>query len=77
VAYRVKDPTDSGKVVSLTHRQPFTPQKHYFAASDTHLCQRLSELLCLVLLEGLDKLIKIIHIIWSRTRDLPACSIVL
>jgi hypothetical protein len=29
-----------------------------------------------VRLEGLSKLVKIFQLIWSRTRDLPACSIV-
>jgi hypothetical protein len=28
--------TDSGKVVSPTHRPHFTPQKHYFSTSSTH-----------------------------------------
>jgi hypothetical protein len=36
----------------------------------------LSELQCLVQLEGLAKLKRIIHLIGSRTRNLPACSIV-
>jgi hypothetical protein len=30
--------TDGGEVVSLTHQQRFTPQKHYLYASDTHFC---------------------------------------
>jgi hypothetical protein len=29
---------DGGKIVSLTSRPPFTPQKHYFSTSGTHLC---------------------------------------
>jgi hypothetical protein len=28
--------TDDGKVVSLTHRPHFTPQKHYFSVCGTH-----------------------------------------
>jgi hypothetical protein len=34
--------TDSSKVVSPTHRTRSTPQKHYFSASGTHVCYRLS-----------------------------------
>jgi hypothetical protein len=49
----------------------FTPQKSYFYASGTHFCYRLSKHQGLVQPEGLDKLIKIIHLIGSRTRDLP------
>jgi hypothetical protein len=30
--------TDGGKVVSPKHRPHFTPQKHYFSVSGTHLC---------------------------------------
>jgi hypothetical protein len=30
--------TDGSKVVSLTHRPPSPPQKHYFSASRTHFC---------------------------------------
>jgi hypothetical protein len=29
---------DGGKVVNLTHRSHFIPQKHYFSASGTHFC---------------------------------------
>jgi hypothetical protein len=47
----------------------FTPQKHYFYASGTHFCYDL------VRLEGFGKLIKIAHLIGSRTRNLLACSI--
>jgi hypothetical protein len=53
----------------------FTPQKHYFYASGTHFCQRLSKHQDLVRPEGLGKLIKIIHLIGSRTHDLPVCNI--
>jgi hypothetical protein len=67
--------TDVGKVVSLTHRPRFTPKKHYFSASGSHLCQRLSKPQGLVRPEGLGQLKKYIHFIVSRTRDLPASSI--
>jgi hypothetical protein len=53
----------------------FTPLKHYFYASGTHFCYRLSKPQGLVRLEGLGKLIKIIHLIGSRTCDLPVCNI--
>jgi hypothetical protein len=65
--------TDGGEVVSLTHRPLSTPQRQYFSASGTHLCRKLRGL---VRLEGLGKLKKLIYFIGSRTRDLPACSIV-
>jgi hypothetical protein len=35
--------TDGGKIVSPTHRQRSAPQKHYFSASDTLFCLRLSK----------------------------------
>jgi hypothetical protein len=45
-----------GKVVSLTHRPRFTPQKHYyFYVSGTHFCYRLIKPLGLVRPEGLAK----------------------
>jgi hypothetical protein len=31
--------TDGSKDVSPTHRPHFTPQKHYFSASGTHLLE--------------------------------------
>jgi hypothetical protein len=52
------------------------PQKH-FSASNTHFCYRLSKTRGLVRLEGLDKLIKFIGLIGTRTRDLPASSVAL
>jgi hypothetical protein len=55
-------------IVSLMHRPHFTLQKH--------LCWRLSKPQGLVPQEGLGKLKEFIHLIGSRTRDLPACSIV-
>jgi hypothetical protein len=66
---------DGGEVIILTHRPRSTPQKCYFSASGTHFSQRLSKPKGLVLPEGLGKL-KNIQLIGSRTRDLPACSIV-
>jgi hypothetical protein len=68
--------TDSGEAVSSKHRPRSTPQKHYFSASATHFCWRLSKPLGLVLPKGLGKLNKFIHLIGSRTCHLPACSIV-
>jgi hypothetical protein len=48
--------TDGGKVVGPTHRQHFTPQKHYyFYLSGTHFCYRLSKPQGLVRSEGLGK----------------------
>jgi hypothetical protein len=67
--------TDGGKVVSPTHRPRSTPQKHYFSASGAHFCYGLSEPQGLVWPEGLGRLKKFIHLMGSRTRDLPACSI--
>jgi hypothetical protein len=51
----------------------FTVQKHFYI-SGNHFCQRLSKSLAPVRPKGLGKLIKIIHLIRSLTRDLPACS---
>jgi hypothetical protein len=70
--------TDGGKVVILTQRPRSTPQKH-FSTYCTHFCYRLSKLQGPVRLEGLGKLKKkkkLIHLIGSRIRDLPACSVV-
>jgi hypothetical protein len=68
--------TDGGKVVSPTHLPRSTPQKHFFSASDTHFCQRLTKSQGTVRLEGLGKLKKFVHLIRSRTHGLPAYSIV-
>jgi hypothetical protein len=68
-------PTDGGKVVSPTHRRRSTPQKHYFSVCGSHFCSRLSEPQGLVWPEGLGQLKKCIHLMGSRTRDLPACGI--
>jgi hypothetical protein len=69
--------TDGGKVVSPTQRPHFTSHKHYFSVSGTHFCKRLSKPKGLVRLEALGKLKKFFHLVESRTRDLPASSIVL
>jgi hypothetical protein len=66
--------TDSGNVVSPTHRPHFSSQKHYFSASDTNFFYRLGEPQGPVRPEGLGELEKI-HLIGSRTRDLQACSL--
>jgi hypothetical protein len=67
--------TDGGKFVSPTHRPRSTPQKHYFSASCNHFCKRTSEPQGLMWSEGkIGK--KFIHLIGSRTRDLPAYTIV-
>jgi hypothetical protein len=52
--------TDGGKFVSPTHRLRSTPQKHYFSASGTHFCKRLSKPQGLVRLRGLGKLKNVI-----------------
>jgi hypothetical protein len=76
----VKDPTlsiSSQMAVSwsaLSAGRRSTPQKHYFSASGTHLCWRLSKPQSLVRPEGVGKVIKIIHLIGSRTRDLSICN---
>jgi hypothetical protein len=47
--------THGGEVVSLTRRPRSTPQKHYFSASGTNFCYRLSKPQGLVRPEGLRK----------------------
>jgi hypothetical protein len=79
----VKDPTLS---IQPAHRrlqgcQPYAPaalyfaKHYYFSVYGTHFCWRLNEPQGLVRPEGLGKL-KTAHLIGSRTRDLPKCSIV-
>jgi hypothetical protein len=68
--------TDSGKVVSPTHRPRSTPQKHHFSASGTHFSYRLSEPQGLERPEEYVNWKKRIHLIGSRTCVLPAYSIV-
>jgi hypothetical protein len=48
----------------------------FFSVSGTHFYQRLSKPKSLVRLEALGKLKTVNDLIGSRTRDLPACSIV-
>jgi hypothetical protein len=71
---------NGGKIISLTRQPSLYPaphKKHYFTASGTHFCWRLSKPQDLVRPEGLSKLIGIIHFIASLTRELPDCSTVL
>jgi hypothetical protein len=68
--------TKGGKAISPKHRPSFTHQKQYFSASGTHFCYGQSKPQDLVQMDGLGKLKKKKnHLIGSRTRDLPACSI--
>jgi hypothetical protein len=53
-----------------------TLQKHYFSASGTPFCQRVSKPQGLVRPEIMGKLIKIVHLIGSWTPSLLACSLV-
>jgi hypothetical protein len=48
----------------------------FFNVSSTLFCERLSESLGLERSEGLGNLKEFIHLIESRTRDIPAYSIV-
>jgi hypothetical protein len=68
--------TDGGKIVSPTHRPRSTTEKPYFSASDIHFCSRLCKLQSLVRPERLGKLKQFVHLIGSRNRVFPACSIV-
>jgi hypothetical protein len=65
----------SGKTVSPMPRPLSTGQKHFFSVSGTHFCSRLSKPQGLEKLQGLSYLKELIHLIGSRTCDLPACSI--
>jgi hypothetical protein len=53
-----------------------TPQKHYFSASGTHFCYRLSKPQGLVRLEGLGKVKKSNDLIGTQTGYVPAYSTV-
>jgi hypothetical protein len=63
--------TDGGEVLSLTPRSPFTPGRFLALIS----VRGLVDPGAIVRLEGLGKLKKI-HLIGTRTCDLPVCSIV-
>jgi hypothetical protein len=69
----VKDPTLCRQ---SAQRWQFTPQKHYLSASGTHSYYRLSEPWSLARMEGLGKFKTFIHLIGSRSRNFPTCSIV-
>jgi hypothetical protein len=68
--------TNVCKTVSPTHRPRSTAHKHSFSASDTHFCYKLSKSQGIVQEEGIGKLKKFIHLIGSRTPDLPPVAIV-
>jgi hypothetical protein len=71
--------TDGSNIVSPKHRPLSTFHKHYFSVSGTHFCLGLSKPHGLMRPEGLGKLKKkkkFINLIWSQTRNLPACRIV-
>jgi hypothetical protein len=61
-----------GKVVSLTHRPPFTPRK----IPGTHFSQRMSRPQDHSAAGRIRSTEKSSELIGNRTRDLPACSIV-
>jgi hypothetical protein len=63
--------TDGGKVVSITRRPPFTPQEDSWYS---FLLRGRVDSRAIVRLEGLGQLKKI-HLIGTRTRDIPACQI--
>jgi hypothetical protein len=63
--------TDGGKVLSLMYRPHSTPQKHYFSASGTHLCYRLSEPQSLARPKGLGKL-ETIHLTHRVSNPQPS-----
>jgi hypothetical protein len=60
-------------IVSLTLQPSFTPQKHFLVLISVKGWVNLK---AMVRLEELGKLMKFIHIIGDRTRDLLACTIV-
>jgi hypothetical protein len=63
--------TDGRKYFSLTRRPPLYSPERFFGI---HFCYMLGKLQGLVRLQGLGKVIKVVHLIESRTRDLPTCS---
>jgi hypothetical protein len=64
--------TDGGKNVSLTHRLRSTPQKHYVLLLVLISVGGRENSRAINKLEGLGKFKIFIHLIGSRTRDLPA-----
>jgi hypothetical protein len=62
--------------LSALHTGHAVLPRNIFSASGTHFCQRMSKPQGLVRPEGLAKLKKFVHLIGSRTRDLPAYSLV-
>jgi hypothetical protein len=68
--------TDGDEVFSLTSGPPIWSPKRNFSVAVIHFYHRLSRHQGLMLAEGLGKLIKTIHLIGFRTRDLPAFSLV-
>jgi hypothetical protein len=58
-------PSRIGRALFLTNAS--------ISVSGTHFSKRLSKEQGLVRVEGLDQLMRIIHLIGSRTRDLQAC----
>jgi hypothetical protein len=72
----VKDPTlsrnrpiDCGEISSLTHQTRSTPKNIFIAVWLSFLLQAGQNS---AWLKGIDKFIKIIQVIGSRTRDFPA-----
>jgi hypothetical protein len=68
--------TDGGDFASLKRRQSSTPQRTYFLFLVLTGRYELSNPLGLVWLEGLGIYKNYIHLIGSRTHDLPACVVV-
>jgi hypothetical protein len=64
--------TDDGEVVSLTCQPPFTPRK----IPGTHFCYKLSRPQDYSAAGRIRSIEKSNALVGSRTRDLPACSIV-
>jgi hypothetical protein len=67
--------TYGSKVVSLRTGCALLRINFFFSVFGTHFCYRLSEPQGLVRSEGLGKLEKMVHVIWSGTHYLPACTL--